>query len=235
MKLIVTGCWHLGKRIGGYDLHNDIKETAFQVIDATQSADLFVHLGDLFDSNKPSPADYTTAIGLINELGCPGLFLPGNHDPDTLYPLVVAKQGGAFSKSTVFAVAPGQYRVGEDGEKQVLCIGHPPREWKQPNVDTEFERARMSHEDEWSSRQARVEAVFTHLNAEGVEIGEGVRMGPTDLSIPMEAAKKLPCPVFAGHIHKEQFIAPNIYFPGSLVRADMGERDQKKCFIEAVI
>jgi DNA repair exonuclease SbcCD nuclease subunit len=223
VKIIATSCWHLDLEHGGYDFHLDIIQAANEVIDASRGADLLVHLGDLFDTNRPSPRAYKTAMELFSEAGCPVLLIPGNHDSEALGPL-------EFLEGVEVQATPGMWAFERGKEYRVfLCVGHPPRDWDQEKIDELFRIARRSADALDTS--VRVEAVFCHLEVEGSVLGGYVHR-ETQMGIPVKLAKKLPCPVVNGHIHGRQTIEPNIVMPGSLIRATFGERGESKGYYE---
>ena len=93
MKIIVTGCWHVGKKLAGYDWKKDFDIAVAEVIERAHRADLLVYLGDLFDVGHPSPKDYALALEVLDAIDCPMFIMKGNHDenpglePDALEPL----------------------------------------------------------------------------------------------------------------------------------------------------
>jgi len=235
MKIVITSCWHLDLKLGGYDPHSDILRAARQVIDETQGADLFVHLGDLFETPKPSPRAYATAIELLNQCGCPAVVLEGNHDQDALEPL------SEIEFPNEVRIIDGAQALGI-GDKKFAFIPYlidrtareladvTAQEW----VNIEFDACRRAHEDDVIG-EYRIDAVFCHLDVEGAELPSGQTMFGGDLRMPVDVAKKLPVPVFNGHIHRRQKLEPNIWITGSLIPTDFGERYDEKSYVVAEI
>ncbi|WP_428485042.1 metallophosphoesterase family protein [Rhodopila sp.] len=66
--------------------HGEDGATGLRVVLATAKtlrADYVLLVGDVFDSNRQSPAIIEQCVALLNEVGRPVIVLPGNHDPVT--------------------------------------------------------------------------------------------------------------------------------------------------------
>ena len=244
MKIVASSCWHFDLKVGGYDPHHDIVEVARMVVDATQTADLFVFLGDLFEHNRPSPRAYAETIRLFNEVGCPMVCIKGNHDearsyePDALAPF----RSMLFPYEHVFPEIPVVKRI---SGKTLAFVGHvndtkarkASMTTSQDMVNKFFDALYLKDGFDENGKQIKeVSAVFTHLDVSGVVEGTENSMGAWGgrLSLP-DIAKKLPCPIIAGHIHLRQRINPNIILPGSIIPTDFGDVKADKGFVELEI
>jgi len=250
MKIVISGDWHLGAIVGGWDMHNDIMRVAKEVVLATHNADLFVLPGDLFHHPRPIPRAYAAAIELLDGVGCPFVVMSGNHDagtgffkgeegelipfPDALEPLRKIN----FRAESRFLELPSHIPLDrcldlsrtEDGV--FSFIGHVSdalarhvsdgKLGAQEYIDKSFEEARA----------VKARAVFSHLNVDGARGGseESFLIGG-DLRMPLLIAKELPCPVFNSHIHRRQELPPNIHMPGSIIPTDFGDRDGNKGYL----
>jgi len=85
IKIVHTSDVHLDSRFGKDEAegYRNVAERAFAaVIDLTitQSADLFLIAGDLFDSNRIHDRDIEFVYSELNRAQCPVVLIPGNHD-----------------------------------------------------------------------------------------------------------------------------------------------------------
>ncbi|MDH3498605.1 MAG: exonuclease SbcCD subunit D [Acidimicrobiia bacterium] len=91
MRVLHTSDWHVGKRIGRYDRSSEYREAIDEVawIADTESVDLVLHSGDLFD--RPMPPIEALEIGLsglvrLSDAGRrPVIAIAGNHDSPGLF------------------------------------------------------------------------------------------------------------------------------------------------------
>jgi DNA repair exonuclease SbcCD nuclease subunit len=244
---MVSGDWHLGLSIGGYDFFDDTVCAVRTMIDAADEVDMVVMLGDLFHDGRPHPRLVAAAMELIDEFPCPGIFLTGNHDigrgfyttidekknrgapeilplPDALEPFRKVR----FRKEHLFPDRPCLLAL-EDS--LFLCAGYITdaiakklHGWNsaQEMIDSVFVEASASEE--------RVKAAFCHLDVEGASLGsEAAVLRGAKLAIPKGLANNLNCEVFNGHLHKRQTMK-NIIMPGSIIQTDFGEVDGKQVF-----
>ena len=220
MKIVASGDWHLDMARAGYDFHDDIVRALNQVVDATQGADLFVHLGDLFDNDHPSPRAYMTAMEALHEVPCPVVIVPGNHDPYAWAPLQ------HMGREILIANWPSTYDI---LGKSFLIAGYlTDAEAKaggrgksaQQVVDEAFVDA----------RSVGVKAAFCHLDFMEAVVGENTTMRFCGLQIPAEALIST-FPIINGHIHKQQQVQ-SVHCPGSLVPGNVGERLDVKGYVE---
>ena len=249
MKILISGDWHLGVKVAGYDAHDDIVKAAQAVVQATfDGVDLFVHDGDLFHYPRPEPRENAAAIELLDAVGCPFIVIPGNHDagkggflrvkdgrpvprPDALEPLRKIN----FRSESRFPEAPGIVGVDLDGRGHVkFLIGGHVSDARAKHI-TDGELSAQAMIDELFKEAARTEGIaagFTHLGAAGATVGsEGDYLVGGDLQMPMDIAKALPFPVVNGHVHRRQTMPPNVLLPGSIVPTDFSDKDGQKGYL----
>jgi len=247
VKIIVSGDWHLGAIVGGWDMHDDIMRVAKEVVQATHTADLFVLPGDLFHHPRPTPRAYAAAIELLDGVGCPFVVLCGNHDagkgfirgengklfpfPDALEPLRKIN----FRAEGRFPRFPIHISFGTEGVTFTF-IGHVSDALARDDSHGDLNAQAVVDSYFEESKEVRPKAVFSHLNADGAKGGseESFLIGG-DLRMPLSIARELPCPIFNSHIHRRQEMPPNIHMPGSIIPTDFGDRDGNKGYLVWVI
>ena len=85
IKIVHTSDVHLDgrNRAPESDGFRNVAERAFcSVVDlvVSESADLFLIAGDLFDSNRMCEADFEFVYEQLSRTNCPVVLIPGNHD-----------------------------------------------------------------------------------------------------------------------------------------------------------
>lgn len=246
MKVCISGDWHLGLVLSGYDYHDDIVDAAKVVVDTANRSDMFVHLGDVYHDSRPTSRSIAASIELIGALKVPSVILAGNHDegrgsvtsweenrqcllpsPDALEPLRTFNWDNHhlyFPKVPDFETIAGKLFLFVPYLRDAIT--------QEEGTGSAQETVRHYFQEAVGARN--LAAVFCHLDCIGASLGsEGAVLKGGRLEIPLDIAKALPCPVFNGHIHKQQRIAPNLYLPGSLVPTDFGDIDGNKGFIVA--
>jgi len=224
VKILFASDFHFGLVHQGLDRHDEIVRAFKTVVDKSRTVDLVVLGGDVFHSPRPGPREYATVFEHIQEMGCPVAWITGNHEVsmkgDALQPFDKLR----FDPPVEIIRAPVIQSF--DGIPLLFCpylvlpmVGMTPDESLHPQeaVDSGFEQA----------RQRGVTAAFCHLDVDGAKVGdEGFMLRGGRLQMPLDVARKLPCDVVNGHIHKRQRMHPNIVMPGSPVAVDFGERKQ---------
>lgn len=243
MRIILSGCWHIGRKLAGYDWSAERTRAVEAIIERTHTADLFIHLGDLFDTGRPSPADYNLAFQVLDELDCPMFLLKGNHDEnpglevDALEPLkkIRFRQQSKIVQfpcvmavdGRVFSLAPYQ----NDTKARQPSLSTPGFDSAQAAVDDLLRR--MKEKDMYSrfDGEGRAAALFcTHLEVAGLDYGVEESSRRIGAAYHLEDLVKLPFDVIVGHLHKAKMIRPNVYLPGSLLPFDFSEVGvQKYC------
>lgn len=249
MKVIISGDWHLGLVVGGYDTHDDIVKAAKVVVEATHLADLFVFGGDLFHYPRPEPREYATAINLLDSVGCPFVIIPGNHDagkvgftriasgrpvpkPDALEPLRKIRwrvDAQILELPTLMELATGEV---------FLFAGHvsDAKARYETRERLEGELSAQGMIDEIFSealRMKKLDGAFCHLDLAGARPGsEGAFLAGGKLEMPINLARKFSCVVVNSHIHKRQTFKENVLLPGSIIPTDFADIDGAKGYLE---
>ena len=233
MKVIVSGDWHLGLKLGGRSMRDEIIKSVNQIISAAVGADIFVQLGDVFHTNKPSPQDYADAISLFKRLIVEQVFvLKGNHDegigdqPSAVAPLREIE----FSRFNFELVTePGIYEA-LDGTNQFFLMA--------PHINDTKARERIDKgAQEWIQDVFQgaggVAAAFAHLDVPNALVRENFSMRGGKLNLPIEITRKMACPVINGHVHHWQKMKrENVLMPGSVIPMSFGDEQETKKYIE---
>jgi DNA repair exonuclease SbcCD nuclease subunit len=229
MKVIVWGCSHIGKTLAGYDWRKEFDVAVNEVVTRAASADLVVHLGDLFDCGRPRPRDYTLALEVIEAIAKPMFILKGNHDenpglePDALDPLMHFR----FHEEVKIVTRPTM--IGAMGRFFVFI----------PHQNDAKERGRSGGRQ--SAQQAaddvvagcfegrvKISALFTHVDLAGAGHPVEESSHRVNVALDLEELQKMPFDVVAGHYHKSAHHTPNVYVHGSLLPFDFGEVGNQK-------
>jgi DNA repair exonuclease SbcCD nuclease subunit len=223
MKIVFATDFHLDACPGGYDLQADIERALETVEIECADASLLVIGGDVFNTKKPTPRAYATALKLLQSVACPVILVQGNHDIGTYGPLETVQTVGVVDEESAFDLDGGQVFVRERkvlvvtevqvvgfGGVRLLVAPYMPQATSVESLDAVYERAFNRARDE------RVAAAFCHLDVRGAHGGKGEPQ-----SIP-NACSSLACPVLNGHIHGAQTVG-NVVMPGSLVPVAFGE------------
>jgi DNA repair exonuclease SbcCD nuclease subunit len=234
MKVIITSCSHIGKHLAGYDWREDQIKAFDEIVERSHRADLFVHLGDLFDNGHPAPKDYALALDLLDAIDCPMFLMKGNHDenpgmePDALEPIsrfrfrkdlsiirrpTMVGIGGKF-----FAFIPFQ----NDAKERAASGGAVSA---QAAADFVLDGCRRG--------EPKISMLFTHVDIGGLLPQVGDSSQRVNVQVPLGDLQALPFDVAVGHYHKSAHLAPNIYVVGSLLPFDFGEVGEQKFMLTA--
>lgn len=257
MKILHTSDWHLGARIGRLDRADDafarIGQLA-QVIDE-ENVDVLLVAGDIFDETRTYQLG-----GLLRRLarllgprisdGLHAVFLAGNHDKESVFPLLQAASelfGPGAAERVSFVQRPAVLEVpSRDGSEAaaIACVPYPThfrydletRGWPSRDVRNrelaDAVRSRIGELiNEAATRCKGLPAVMAaHLLVRGAEIGRGTYCLTEAEDIPVERGDLSAWDYIAlGHIHKPQTMGhPNIRYCGSIERMDLGEAEDTK-------
>lgn len=232
MKILATGDWHIGFKIGGYDFLDDIIKMAEIVVDRTSEFDLFVHLGDVFHSNNPSPKSMAAAIDVFHKVKCPSVIIAGNHDiirnderiPDALEPLRVCFQN---RKSMTFPVLPLVRRY---DDFLFVFVGHQNELFVKRRYGKTVTAGKLIQKT-FIKYHRKADVFFSHLDVPQAIPGSEKGLSSLSYSLPSEWIDYKGVLV-NGHIHNRQFIKPNIHLPGSIVATDFTGNDTEFGYFE---
>jgi exonuclease SbcD len=192
MRLLHTGDWHLGARLGNQDRLPDQFERLEEIcryLDERE-VDVLLVAGDVFDEHRSESlariiARLARLLKPRIEAGMSAVFIAGNHDREYVFPLIrglqelVAAEG---SPRVVFAERPGLVpvtaRSGEqarlpDGQVQLMLLPYP--------TPTRYDLA-DSPKAGWPSPDAKRKALADALRE---RIGELARQARLPRGVPV--------------------------------------------------
>jgi DNA repair exonuclease SbcCD nuclease subunit len=235
VKAFITGDWHIGLNTHGvfipeYGMSSrlmDIKAAANEIIDAAinSGASHFLHLGDLFHTNHPTPTEIGVAQELIQRLSKAEIttyIISGNHDFVQGNKLDVMEMFGKQELANVkFFSDP---KVVVDGDVRLVIVPHC----------TQLELMHFVENSE-IPQDGKLNVMLCHTTFTGAQVGSEDRMMAAGVTmLRQELNVKV---VFSGHIHKPQKLVSaysgraDVYYPGSPVQMDFAERNDQKEFI----
>lgn len=251
MRILISGDKHLGLVSDGMDRFEEqwkIVERTIEVLEE-ERPDVFVDLGDLFHSSRPSPAAYELALRYLTgvmkytfDVGGYAYFLVGNHDKPTrgsthaLLPLDVIcdfhpkanvevvdlpKSVMVCGVDLLFLPFVTEWEVKEDARNLFFSIS----EYLNSFVNGIFKLGGSSPI-----------VAFTHLEVPNIvgNNGETVKRD-TGLVIPkcvLENDRVVH--VYAGHEHRPQELE-KVTVVGSAIHVDFGEAEDNKGMILAEV
>jgi exonuclease SbcD len=258
MRLLHTGDWHLGARLGNQDRLPDQfgrLEEICRYLDERE-VDVLLVAGDVFDEHRSEAlariiARLARLLRPRIEAGLWAVFIAGNHDREHVFPLIRGLQELVTAESSpgvVFAersgLVPVTARSGEAVQLMLLPYPTPTRydlpDERWPSPDAKRQRLAQAVRERIAelSQEARSTPGVPVVLC-GHFLVRGVREGFYQLSeqedVPVEPAD-LPAYAYIalGHIHKPQTVgAPHIRYCGSLERMDRGEADDRKMVLLA--
>lgn len=246
MKILVTGDKHLGLVSDGMprlEEQERIIGACLKILHAEQP-DIYVDLGDLFDSPRPGPAAtalavrYATLIAEWNVAGRAAYFLVGNHDKPTRGPVhALAPLAELHAKDPRYpriVAEPAFDRVGDT----LIALLPFVTGWEARQQNDHWDpQAWLDH----AAVQALADSaapvvVFTHLEVPGATHSADDRsQRDVGTAIPkrlLEDARVLR--IYAGHVHRYQEL-DRVTVVGSALHVDFGEAEDPKGVVVAVI
>lgn len=237
MKILVSGDWHYGRRVGGVDMSRDIDEMVRVFVDASREADLAVLTGDLLDSNRPDIRMLDLLIHRLSELQCRCVVMPGNHDFETTK-LIYSVSMLAGLQIEVLTL-PAFKKI---DDKHLAFLGYLSDSVSM-NVygkTAQFvidgmvgDLVKGEFVDLFGEPIDKIDGVFCHLDFDGC-YGEpnGPELRGKRLSVSKDALHKLPCNVVCGHYHGKSVVGRNIFFHGSVASFDRSDNGIDKFYIQ---
>lgn len=235
MKAVITGDWHIGLNthgvfdpdVGMNTRLVDIKKAASEIIhDAvSMGATHFLHLGDLFHTNHPTPTEIAAAQELVQRLSEAKIktyIISGNHDfvqGNRLDPLDMFE-----TQHIPFVEFCSEPVIKDEGEVRLVVVPHCSQQ-----VLAEFIESSSLPQD------GKVNALLCHTTFAGAQVGSEDRMMATGVNMLRQELNVHV--VFSGHIHKPQKLVSaygdraDVYYPGSPIQMDFAERNDKKEYL----
>ncbi len=256
MKIVHTSDWHVGRRWKGIQRLDELEAVLdhLAAFIETQSIDLVLHTGDVFESRNP-PAEAERLVNRflvrVGRSGAHMLVIAGNHDDpfrldarSLLTELVnvqilgrprPASQGGARVIET---------RSGETAVVAALPFASPGAWVSALDLAGEEASARIKYAQMFERavqdlcgafREDAVNLLMAHTHIEGAIFGESerrVHLGEDWAALP-EALPSTASYIALGHIHRPQKIEGPVpaWYAGSLLQMDFGEAGEEKTFV----
>ncbi len=254
MRILHTGDWHLGARLGTQDRLDDQfdrLEELCRYIDQHE-VDVLLVAGDVFDEYRSEAlariiARLARLLTPRIEAGLSCVFIAGNHDREHVFPLLRGLQelvapGGQHR--VIFAHRPALAQVSSrSGETmQLVLLPYPTpvrydladQRWPSPDAKrqalAEAARDRIQELAQEAKQDGRglPTVLCGHFLVRGVR--EGLYQLTEQEDVPVERGD-LPAYAYValGHIHKSQTVgAPYVRYSGSIERMDRGEALDRK-------
>ncbi len=257
MKILHTADWHVGRRLRGRsraDEHRAVLREIVEIADR-EKVDLVLVAGDQFDFAAPTPESeqivYRTILDLA-ETGAHVALIAGNHDNpnrlEAIGPLLelTSTTTSAFArKPDEGGVAEVEVRSGETAriallpflsKRSIIKADQLMAADADDHTATYIERARRIVEALCAGFNAdAVNIVLSHLAVAGGQMGGGERTAHMveDYFVPSQIFPPSAHYVAMGHLHRPQQIAGAcpIWYPGSPLHLDFGEKPGEKCVL----
>lgn len=234
MRIAVIGDTHLGRSLYQYDLTPRIREVMYQFFEVCvqEKVTRAIHLGDLFDTPRPSLIHQKIALQWCNEFERAGInltLLVGNHDasssPGISSALDVIR---AFPYKHVHVVDRPlwQYRrhkASLSGAEEFALFFLP---FPSPSLYKKEKEWKAEIKSAWDKSSRCPVLVFSHLNVDKAVLGDQEWMyRGGDYSLPKAVEKhKRVSVVVNGHIHKQQEIRGSVFCLGASYRLRFDEK-----------
>lgn len=254
MKILHTSDWHIGKQLHKYDLSKDLNYFFEWLVNyiKTESIDVLLISGDIFDQANPSQAAYKQYYDLLKKLinlDCKIILTGGNHDSasvlnapkELLKAFDISVIGGSIEDPSEMFV-----QVEKNGEKIVVAAipflkdRDVRKSVEGETYATKIEQIKMGLQTYFSNinlhynnnHSDEVFILMAHLYVQGSQLSDSER----DIQIGNQAGieplifEGIPHYVALGHIHKPQVISRtnNIHYCGSPISLSFSEKEDCK-------
>lgn len=249
VKILHTSDWHVGRRIRGRDRSEEHRAVLAELTDVARSnsVDLTVVAGDLFDTTAPSPGSEQIVWRTLLDLAetSPVVVVAGNHDsPARLNAVAPLLEMGRISVCSTPSKPEdgGLIEISDLG----LKIAALPFVSQRGIVKAEdiMSSDPDQHAGEYEDRVKRLISVLTsdmtadtvnllvsHLTVHGALGGGGERQAHIfGYAIPTTAFPSHLSYVALGHLHRQQKMPHSaaVWYSGSPLQLDFGEVDDQK-------
>lgn len=254
MKILHTSDWHIGKQLHKYDLSEDLDLFFKWLIDyiKTESIDVLLVSGDIFDQANPSQAAFKQYYDLLKRLisvDCKIILTGGNHDSaavlnapkELLNTFDITVIGGATDglgemfveiekNDEKLIVAAVPFLKDRDIRKSVAGESYATKiEQIKSGLETYFSGINLHYSENFFGLPF---IVMGHLYVQGSSISDSEREIQIGNMAGVEAYmfEEIPDYVALGHIHKPQVISQsqNIHYCGSPIPLSFSERKDQK-------
>lgn len=247
MRVAVRGDIHLGLVSDGVPRLEEQRRVLRHTVEFLRDVkpEVFVDLGDVFDSPRPSPAAYEVAAEYFSGLaswaeasGGSAYVLTGNHDKPTrglthaLSPLAAVTQRVEWWPRIV---GTPEMRIHDSGWTTVALVFLPyVTDWEARRGGWDGAQAMLDAFDEHLGGSHRV-LVFTHLEVPDASLAGDERVQrDVGTSIPRLFLNDPNLRIFAGHVHRAQEVG-NVSVVGSALHVNFGEAaDDKRMLLVEV-
>lgn len=256
MKIVHTSDWHVGRRWKGIQRLDELEAVLEQLAAfiETQSIDLVLHSGDVFESRNP-PAEAEQLVNRflvrVGRAGAQMLVIAGNHDDplrldarSLLTEFVNVQILGRPRPASRGGIRIIETRCGETAVVAALPFASPGAWVSALDLAGEEASARSTYARMFERavqdlcgafRQDAVNILMAHTHLEGALFGESERRVhiQEDWAASPEALPSTASYIALGHLHKPQKIDGPVpaYYAGSLLQLDFGEAGEEKSFI----
>lgn len=254
MKILHTSDWHIGKQLHKFDLREDLDLFFEWLIDyiKTETIDVLLVSGDIFDQANPSQAAYKQYYDVLKKLinlDCKIILTGGNHDSasvlnapaELLKAFDISVIGGSTDEiaemfvtieknNEKIVVAAIPFLKDRDIRKSAAGESYATKiEQIKSGLQSYFSNINTHYSDHHNKE---VFIVMGHLYVQGSELSDSER----DIQIGNQAGVEahmfegIPHYVALGHIHKPQVISHehNIHYCGSPIPLSFSEKEDCK-------
>ncbi len=232
---------HLGKIVNGYSMLEEQQYIIQQVIEKVNSeaVDTLVIAGDVYDRSIPPAAAISVFDNLLvamQNTNTRVIIINGNHDSSER--LNYASQ--VFKQNDIHFVSDSSklYEVVEVDSIRFYCIGFKSLEQFNLLLDNKYDDYNQIYEHIFKTID--FDSKFTNILVDHSYIIGGqsetiqsdserqITLGGSSF-VATETYSNFDL-VIAGHIHKHQFLKPNIYYSGSIYPYSFSEQNNKNGF-----
>ncbi len=224
MNILFTADWHLGRQTLNVDYlpyqRTLLMAWLLEEVLSGNPVDLLVVAGDIFDSKHPTAQAldlFSEFVAALAERNIPAVFVAGNHD----LPELVSYMEGVLRRHDLYCVSASRWDVDRARlavAPELVVVPHLPRYRMEHSMEETLETL--------ASRYDPAQHILVlHLTV-GRSRGEGWEMGlvPTIDTAVLQEWKL----VVSGHLHGHYTPAPNVVYPGSLLKYHPQESRQRK-------
>ncbi len=248
MRLLHTSDWHVGKAIRGRSRADEHQAVLAEIaaIAESESVDLVVVAGDLFDTAAPTPEAERVVYRALLDLAAgrrPVVVVAGNHDSAQRLGAVapLSQASGIHLASSIRPPGDGGVlELAVDGETALVALVPFPSQRYVVTADLLLSGDAADAHAVYADRIGRIAAALTagfradtvnlvvaHLMVMGGVLGGGERGAHTvfDYWVPATAFPGSAQYVALGHLHRAQQLAgpAPLHYCGSPLQLDFGE------------